>query len=284
MIQRRKKRTKLVIYILTIIVALETIYLLISFINNSLNKTASNSYSSYEEMSDVYKKYKEINEDYICQITLNNGSIDIPVFQAKSLVRKSGGQYTVYDSNGNIVTGSSIKDPNDVYKWLNYETMEFDSKKAGETVYMDYRNNVSDQNVIIYGHDFKGGNKKKGLTAFEALSSKKDKYMKLNMYLDGEIREYKLWAVYTYKADEQEYATKCQYSRNNYSYGAYSYDANYMKNYIAFVNSIKKYDTGIELSEGNKTLTLVLNPVPDSNEIEICVFKLDYSARYTKNQ
>ena len=236
-----------------------------------------------EEVNEIWKHYKEINEDYVGQIIFDSGLIDKPFVQAKSCYRKNGDMYTFFEKNGDVVTDASHYNGNDVYLWMDFETMEYDYDKNGGSIFMDYRNSLDDQNVIIYGHFFSTiyGKDKERVKAFTPLEVLLDeKYyqgnMNLSLVLEHEIRRYELFAVYKYDMNSKEYNEKGQYFRTYYDTDVYSgsIDDTYMKNYIDFVNKVKLYDTGVELTENDKTLTFQTCMTPYTNLYEICVFRL----------
>ena len=72
----------------------------------------------------VFEKLKEINNDTVCWLTVNNTKIDYPVVQATD---------------------------NDYYLYRDY----YKTKNRHGWIYMDYRNNIEDlsDNTIIFGHN-----------------------------------------------------------------------------------------------------------------------------------
>lgn len=287
-----KDSTKLLVLGFALIVMIEAaIFFIFVIQNNTVKRDVAS--ESYEKIVSRYNDYKQINEDYVGQLIFDSGLINTPVVQAKSLVSNTGEYYTFFDEYGSTITNQSGYTGNDVYAWMNFETMRYDYDKNGGSIYMDYHNKLDDQNVLIYGHFFtKKGHKdpgrEKAFTPLEDLLKQNaiKEHSTLKFVTNGEIREYKLWAVYKYKTTDPIYLDKCQYYRTNYSFnesnGLIDYD--YMTKYIEFVNSIKLYDTGVQLTNKDKTLTLQCVPVPNENEYEVCVFKLTYTGTFKNSE
>ena len=148
---------------------------------------------------------------------------------------------------------------------------------------MDYRNNLDDQNVIIYGHYFstlydKDPERVKAFTPLEKLLEEENftSNNKLRLVLEDEVREYELFAVYKFDSNDPEFMNYCQYFRTNYNEDFFTgfTDDNYYANYIDIVNSVKLYDTGVKLTTKDRTLTLQTCMTPNDNLYEICVFRL----------
>lgn len=235
------------------------------------------------EYREVFDKYEEINSDHVGQIVFDSKLIDRPFVQAKSCYKENGVPYKFFNQDGSIVTDFSDKTGNDVYIWMDFETMKYDYDNKGGSIFMDYRNTLSDQNIIIYGHYFstiynKDPDRIKSFTPLEKLLDKenyKDNSV-VKIVLDGEVREYELYAVYKFNSDDDEFWEKGQYFRPNYNIDDFTgeEDANYMNNYIKFVDKVKLYKTNVKLEPGDKTLTLQTCMTPYTNLYEICVFKL----------
>ena len=243
----------------------------------------------YNETKSKWKEYKKINEDYVGQIVFDSGLIDKPFVQAKSCFKSDGEPYSFFNQDGSRVTSFDDYNGNDVYIWMDFETMEYDYDKKGGSIFLDYRNNLDDQNLIIYGHYFstiynKDPERIKAFTPLEKLlePSYYENNSTVKLFLENEIRIYKLWAVYKYNSNESEYFDRCQYYRPNYNIDDYTgiIDENYYRNYIDFVNGVKLYDTGIDLTTADKTLTLQTCMTPYNYLYEICVFKQIDSESY----
>lgn len=228
-----------------------------------------------------YDKYISINEDYIGQIVFDSGLLDKPIVQAKSCYRKDGSPYHFYNEDGSVVEDFDNYNGNDVYLWMNYETMEYDYFETGGSIFMDYRNTLDDQNLIVYGHFFPNHNSDpnriKGFTPLEKLLTKDgyedNKYVSL--CFQNQKYDYELAAVFYYDNRVEYYQDFCQYYRPNFNYDDFKdiYDPNYCSYYFNLINSIKLYDTNVSLSSGDRTLTL--QTCTDVKDVyEVCVFKL----------
>ena len=148
---------------------------------------------------------------------------------------------------------------------------------------MDYRNELSDQNLIIYGHHFSKQNghdpeRVKAFTPLELLldSSNYEKNKYVNLVLDNKTNKYELVSVYIFDSEDSHYTDNCQYWRTEYNYDDYSdtIDDTYYESYIKAISENALYDTGIKLTTEDKTLTLQTCISGSNTLFEICVFKL----------
>ena len=146
---------------------------------------------------------------------------------------------------------------------MNWKTGAYDYNDEGGSVFMDYRNELYDQNIVIYGHHFSVWNdatRKKAFTPLEQLMEeenyKANKYVTL--VLENEIRHYELASVYEFNATLDSHWYNFQYWRTDYRYDDYTgtIDDEYYANYINGIKEIQLYDTGVELTTNDKTLTL----------------------------
>lgn len=238
---------------------------------------------------DTWQSYEDINPDYVGQIIFDSELINKPFVQAKSCYKENGVPYKFYNQDGSIVADFSEKTGNDVYIWMDFETMTYDYDNKGGSIFMDYRNTLSDQNIIIYGHYFstiynKDPDRVKSFTPLEKLLEKENykDNQRLKIVLENEIRTYDLYAVYKFDSDNDEYWEKAQYFRPNYNIDDFTgeEDSNYMKNYIDFINSVRLYKTDVSLNPGDSTLTLQTCMTPYTNLYQICVFKLVDTSSY----
>ncbi|MEE3408367.1 MAG: hypothetical protein VZQ95_03145, partial [Erysipelotrichaceae bacterium] len=107
-----------------------------------------------EEYRKLYDENKAINEDYVGQIIFDSGLVDLPFVQAKSTIREDGEPYRFFAADGTLVEDPYAYNGNDVYIWTSWKTGEYDRYEEGGSVFMDYRNYLKDQNIILYGHHF----------------------------------------------------------------------------------------------------------------------------------
>lgn len=232
----------------------------------------------------LWLQNKSINPDYQGEIIFDSGVINKSFVQAKGTLDSNGDLYKFYTKNGKRVKNPKGYTGNDVYIWTNWKDMTYDYNIEGGSVFMDYRNSLDDQNVIIYGHHFSksAGNdpdRNKAFTPLEnALNADNvDDYRTLRLILDNETRYYELAYVYNYDVTNEFYNKNCQYYRTNYNYNEFidNPDEGYYQTYIDSLEKVKLYDTGVKLETSDKTLTLQTCISGHDGEIfEVCVYKL----------
>ena len=227
---------------------------------------------------------KAINNDYIGEIVFDSNLINKSFVQAKDVYDINGNLYHFYNENGTLVEDPTDYNGNDVYIWTNWKDMSYDYNIEGGSVFMDYRNDLDDQNIIIYGHHFSeaGGNDPERCKAFTPLEKlmeveNYDSNKSLKLILDNETRSYELVAVYKFDINDPIYTDNLQYYRTEYNYDEFedTSDSTYYQNYIDAMNEVKLYDTGVNLTTQDKTLTLQTCISGLAGSVyEICVFKL----------
>lgn len=212
----------------------------------------------------LYDENKAINPDYVGELIFDSGLIDVSFVQAKSCFKDNGELYTFYTEEGKLVTDAAEYTGNDVYIWTYWKTGEYDYNDHGGSNFMDYRNDLSDQNLIIYGHHFSVWNDETRTKAFTPLEQllEEENYAAnryVTIVLQDEIRRYEIAAVYEFDAFSEEHLEKLQYWRIEYNYDDYdgsAYDADYYRNYIDTAKKTALYDTGVEWTESDNTVTL----------------------------
>ena len=217
-----------------------------------------------EEYRKLYDENKAINQDYVGEIRYDSGLIEVSFVQAKSVYKENGELYTFYTEDGKQVTDASGYTGNDVYIWTYWKTGEYDYNDNGGSTFMDYRNNLADQNLIVYGHHFSVWNDETRTKAFTPLEQllEQENY-EANRYvtliLENEIRHYEIACVYEFDATRQEDYVDLQYWRTNYNYDDYdgnAYDAEYYDHYIESARKAQMYETGVNWTGDDHTLTL----------------------------
>ena len=210
-----------------------------------------------------YDENKAINPDYVGDLFFDSGLVNVNFVQAKSVYKDNGEMYTFYTENGRLVTDPEGYTGNEVYIWTYWKTGEYDYNDHGGSTFMDYRNFLSDQNIIIYGHHFSVWNdetRSKAFTPLEKMLEKENyeanKYV--TMVLEHEIRKYVVASVFIYDAYDPDHQDNLQFYRTNYAYNDYTNetDPDYFANYIAKLKEVELYDTGVELSDNDKTVSL----------------------------
>lgn len=231
-------------------------------------------------LREKWEENKKINPDYVGQIIFDSGIVDLPFVQADDVYDSSGNLYNFYDTDGNKITdmesgcdGYSCTG-NDVYLWTDWKTMEYDKYENGGSAFMDYRNRLYDENLIIYGHHFAHSfdpDRVKAFTCFEKFEDydyyEDNKY--LNLVLDGEIRRY----IVASACKVNIYDEEAEYYRTNLNYDIEgNEDLDYKETFFKHIKDIEFYDTGVELTNDDYTLILqtCVSLEPEYREILIC--------------
>ena len=235
----------------------------------------------------IIDTYKSINEDYIGQIVFENNELDQPIVKvADGLYRKDGTMYNFYSDSGKFVNPALVNSTacdglacngNDVYLRLDWQTMEYDILGSN---FLDYRNNLDDQNIILYGHhayrSYYGdlGAESMQFTKLDYLLDKEnyDSYKKFKFILDKEVREYEIALVYiidVYDNDDmQVYRTDF-----NKDYYGNEVEENYFDTWYKNAKEKELYPTNIKLNQNDKLLTISTCLENDPTGREIIVAK-----------
>lgn len=215
------------------------------------------------KLKEEWQANKAINEDYVGDIIFDSGLLRVNFVQATSVYKNNGEMYKFYTENGNLVTDPTGYSGNDVYIWTYWKTGEYDYNDNGGSTFMDYRNYLTDDNLIIYGHHFSEWNDETRTKAFTPLEKFLDKEnyednKYVTLVLGDEIRKYEVAVVYNFDATQDIYYSDAQYWRTDYSYDDYTntVDNDYYQRYIDFIKSVELYDTGVDLTTEDKTVTL----------------------------
>ena len=288
----KNKKKKVLIVVLGILVALVIVFaaLLLSGVID-LNKPEPIPEVDPEPQVEVrvqperqlWLDNKSINVDYVGEVVFDSGIINQPFVQADDVYDENGNFYHFYNENGSVASDPDLYNGNDVYIWTNWRDMTYDYNILGGSVFMDYRNVLSDQNIIIYGHHFSegGGNdpdRNKAFTPLEKLLESKNYQdgKTLKLILDNETRSYELVGVYKYDVNDEFCVENMQYYRTTYNYDEFSNskDDEYYSNYIKGLDKLKLYDTDCTLTTDDNTLTLQTCISGQAGYIfEICVYK-----------
>lgn len=173
----KKLLNKLLIYIMTVVFILSLYNLYKIFNEYKRNK------DTYREVVDIvvsddeisikneeYNRLKEINEDYLFWIFVPNTNINYPVVKP---------------------------DNNEEYLYKNFKGEE----NKGGSIFIDSRNTLEDDNIILHGHNMKDKSMfgtLSNLLKSEFLNDNKNIYI----YLENEVLEYEIFSVYvTYGED-----------------------------------------------------------------------------------
>lgn len=162
-----------------------------------------------------YQQWKEKNDDYVGYLYFESGLVEQPVVQSED---------------------------NEYY--LNV-TAEKEQSTHG-AAFLDYRNSLSDQNLIIYGHYVY----KDESLMFSPLHKLKeqeqyDANRRIVLELADEVREYEIAKVYYYEMGNE-----------NLEYFHPQYEDEQLQNYLNSVSEKEFYDTGVEITSQDRFLTL----------------------------
>ena len=174
------------------------------------------------EEYEVDEKIKEYNKDIIGWIKVDNTNIDYPLVQGKD---------------------------NEYY--LNYDLDNH--KNSAGWIFMDSKNTLDDQNIIIYGHHRRDG------SMFGSIDNlfKNPKTGKILLIINGENRYYQIFSVY--ETEEIE------------TYLDLNYD-NFKKTIEKFKNK-SKYDYKQNLSDIKQIITLSTCSNDNKGRIVVHAFK-----------
>lgn len=222
--RRLKKSAKIVLSILLVIIILLIVLLTNSLLNKNNKKvevvestpTATTTPVVEElEYKVDFNEQKAINGDYVGHLYFESGLVDQLVVQC--------------DDNEYYLD----KDFNQQYN-------------SHGTVFMDYRNRLDDQNIILYGHYVYADE----TLMFSPLHDLKEEsnYEKdsiLYFELEDEIRTYQVAYVYYYVMNSQD----LMYYYTNY-------DQDYFNTYIENVKANQFYSSSIDIDYNDHFLTL----------------------------
>ena len=216
-----------------------------------------------------------INPDYVGLIIFDSGLIDLPFVQAKDVYRDDGSLYVFYTKEGQLVEDPTGFSGNDVYIWTNWKTGKYDLYDEGGSVFMDYRNALEDQNLIIYGHHYARDYDPSGSKQFSALDILLDEEnyadnKSLKLILDNEIREYEVVSVFVIDVldDDMIQAIRTDPKRDLSG----NEDPEYEESFYSLIRELSRYDTGTAIGEEDHLLTLVtcLEHQPRYRQIIVC--------------
>ncbi len=158
---------------------------------------------------------KKMNDEYVGRIHFESGLIDEQIVQAED---------------------------NEKYLQLSWDNQQ----TSHGSVFMDYRNSISDQNIILYGH-FVYADESLIFSPLHQLILQEN-YMNnkvIQLDLENERRNYEVISVFYYEMDNPT----LEYFHPNY-------EQNYFQLYMDMVKQKEFYSTGNELSMNDKFLTL----------------------------
>ena len=199
------KKVLRIIFIIIMIISL--INILLWYIENTKTKNIYNKAREYIDKSDnkIDPRIKSINKDIIGWLIVDNTNIDYPIVQTSN---------------------------NDYY--LNHN-LDKEYSSAG-WIFMDSRNSLDDQNLIIYGHHRRDG------SMFGSIDNllKNNKGGEITLIIDNKTINYSIFSIY--KAD-----TKYDYRETNYN--------NFDKKILEFKEK-SLYNFDVDLNNKAQIITL----------------------------
>ena len=251
---------------------------------NNINVKSEASLVMSQQQHQTWLDNKSKNADYIAQIEFESGLLNLPIVQAyNNLKNKNGEYYTFYSEGGNFVNSTNAEtdgcdgvacNGNDVYIKINWETMNYDQWGSN---FIDYRNNLDDQNIIIYGHHssrvYFGDAKAEELqfTKLDYLLDQEnyEKNKIFTLVLGEEIRQYEV--AYVLKVDITNNENLNLYRTSINTNLAGIEDGDYYDEYMQILKNNSLYDTGIKLDKKDKfvTISTCIQGMPNLREIVI---------------
>ncbi len=212
------------------------------------------------ELKNEWLTNKAINSDFVGSIKFDSGLVDLPFVQAKDVYDRNGKPYTFYTEEGQLVEDVEEYTGNDVYIWTNWKTGEYDRYDEGGSVFMDYRNNLADQNIIIYGHHFARDWDPSGSKQFTPLDvlleeGNYEANKSFRLVLDNEVREYVITNVFTIQIDN-DYELNIMRRNMNEDFSG-NPDPGFFKGFIEYIDKANKYPISEGLKDGDNILTFV---------------------------
>lgn len=216
--KRKIKLHRLLIVILsalTLIVGLIYAFTSSKPINNNPTPVLSATPTSVSYIHEEWNKNRSINDDYMGDIVFVSGLLNEKFVQAVD---------------------------NEKYLNLSWDLVE----SSHGAVFMDYRNTMDDQNIILYGHYVY----KDESLIFGPLHNliKQENYEEnklIYLNLQNEQKVYEITNVFYYEMDNPT----LEYFHTNY-------DEEYFNLYFENVKKHSFYDTGVEIDYGDQFLTL----------------------------
>ncbi len=237
--------------------------------DTTINNTVDIKDRTTIEYQTMWLDNRSINPDYTCQLIFDSGLLDLPIVQVYDDVhRRDGTVYTFYSEEGNFVNSYNVEtdgcdghacNGNDVYLRVDWKTGDYDFWGSN---FIDYRNSLNDQNIIIYGHhssrDYFGDEVAEGyqFTKLDLLLDKEnyDANKSFSLIFGDQIRKYEI--AYICKIDSskdedlQVYRTYIDTALDG------NYEEDFWPKYLNLLKSRSIYTTGADIKEDDKLVTL----------------------------
>lgn len=198
---------------------------------DSIREIKNNDVVSAEEnnkLNHMYEELKSINPDYKFWITVEETVIDYPVVKGE-------------DNDFYLI--------NDFYK----------ENSISGTIFLDYKNNLEDKNLILYGHNMRDG------SMFAAINKFKEKDFfdsgKIKIVTENEERSYEVFSVFVEEANDINLKSNFISEEDYIKYINELKKKSYYKNNIDsdFSNIITLYTCSYEFENARTIVCAVLN-------------------------
>lgn len=176
-----------------------------------------------EKYNPNFSEY-EINDDFVGLLKFESYLIEEPIFQGET---------------------------NESYLRTEWKNGNYDEEGA---VFLDYENELDDQNLTIYGHYVYKSYDASGTHKFTPLSKLLDKEnyednKYLSLYMKKEMRTYEIVAVYLCPITNGN-------TPNDLEYYSRIFDKEYFEKYKAAIKENQLYETGVDYNQEDRYLTL----------------------------
>ncbi|MBR2578172.1 MAG: class B sortase [Erysipelotrichaceae bacterium] len=182
----------------------------------------------YKQVNEAWDEKHGINDDYVGEVSV-----------------------------GNLLTCSFVQgDSNDSYLRTDWQTMEHDEEGS---IFLDSRNGLDDQNLIIYGHYVYSSYEPSGTHMFTPLRLliEEDNYEDnryVTLQLENEIRTYEI--AYVFYVDTYLSEGGIRNTEEGLQYYHTNFDEGYFSEYIRNAAKASFYDTGVKVDFTDSILTL----------------------------
>lgn len=206
-----------------------------------------------EEKYRLFRQDHNINKEVKAYLYFTSGLVEQPVVQSSD---------------------------NSKYLTVNWEDMSY---RSYGSAFMDYRNNPeTDENIIIYGHYvYERRSPNDRTLMFTPLARLRDEgvYPDNRMVVlmtEDHLYGYELAYVYDCPLVQTEYG---EVARDDLQFNLTDYDSDYFAEYTAAIEGVQLYDTGVEIADGERMLSLqtCIEWHEESRQIAVCrqIFTMD---------
>ena len=201
----------------------------------------------------IFRQDHEINSEVKAYVYFTSGLIEQPVVQSSD---------------------------NSKYLTVNWEDMSY---RSYGSAFMDYRNNPEiDENIIIYGHYvYERRSPDDRTLMFTPLALLRDESVypdnrMVVLMTEDHLYGYELAYVYDCPLVPTEYGDM---AREDLQFNLTEYDSDYFAAYTKAIEDVQLYDTGVEIADGERMLSLqtCIEWHEESRQIAVCrqIFTMD---------